>query len=549
MRALCLIALIAAATSAVCPSNGNNHGVFVTFNGASGFEDILVLDTFGGTVGALINRTTVPAHVGKFRKLRCIRESPYDGRLFLCSGAPKFSKILVLSAGPTHVDCTRDVEGVFTRHSPANAHMLHPYDIAFVPLPGHIAGRVRELNHAIAGHDYPMPGRTPAQQHHDDVRAAELLTERHALLQSAAHGGFEPRAFVTNQNTGVITWYRASTSASGAAGEELPPPSELVRVNPDAAKSVFIQPDVGPGAVAGIKSVRGVKVSPDGTLLVVCDEDSHAVHVFDANTSAFKYSLKVPAPIQVDFAPDSFFAERLTEEEERARRMRSEYSTGVQERLDAADRERELSPAAREHTRLYGHQLMLITTKTADVYWTALAPTAQPQPFTRGPGQTLTGRRSTGLEDSLGTAESAGKNGVEGRLSGLSINYNMGVVYVADRVGRSLHRIRFDGLPIGDKDGGVRWGGMDFGPRFQDQPEFLLYSSTVGPPPVAMPSPCYELGPDGPKRSMLCVGGEVLLGLAVAAAAVLLFDAVRGRVVIPYLARRLLRREGSDLGL
>src|SRR5687768_6842328 len=126
--ACCTLFCLAAVATGLCPSNGNNHGLLITFNGATGFQDVLVLDTFGSLVGSLINRTTLEAHdkkykgtpheIGKFKKLRCLTRSPYDGRLMLCSGAPRHSKLLMLSPGPAHEDCTRDIVGVFTAHHP-----------------------------------------------------------------------------------------------------------------------------------------------------------------------------------------------------------------------------------------------------------------------------------------------------------------------------------------------------------------------------------------------------------------------------------------------
>lgn len=486
---------------AVCPANGHREGILLTFNGLSGFHDILVLDSFGNFVGSMINRTTYDVKkIGEIKMLRCLRENPWDGRLFLCSGAPADSKIIGISAEPSHADCTRDVEFVFTeKDKKVNPLLDHPYDVGFTP-----TAAMSYLTEA----DIPSTSSTSSSSWWSSLRLGAQRVRDHA----ASHGAAVPIAYVANQNAAAITWHRATGSRRG---EPLPAPLALIdggeKHTPEPA--AFIVPHAGPGKAAGLRSVRGVAVSPDGSKLVVCDVFSQRLAVFDALTSAFLYHINMPQqPVQVTFASDEFFAEHLSAE--------------------VADTAARLTAAGSKETDSdltvpgFGHQMMVITTKSPAMYWAALKPRAIPDLFS------LVRTRANSEHNT--------------NLAGVSAAPKLGLFYVIDRLGRRLARIRYDGFALDGYDSAVSVKHISkFGPSFLDHPEFVLHVDNVGP---KVTKPCYELGPYGPRVSMLCVGVGFFVCAAALVSALILFDLVRRRYVMPYLAGKYRKRHPSMAG-
>ena len=472
---------------AVCPSNGHRDGILLTFNGLSGYHNILVLDTFGNAVGSLINQTTYnEKKIGPIKMLRCLRESPWDGRLYLCNGSPADSKILALSAAPTHEDCTRDVEFVFTRRDRKKNPLLdHPYDIAFTPKGARVF-----LTEA-------------------DIKSAggEETTQ-----EERAHRDTVPIAYVASQNAASVTWYRAT---GPGRGDSLPPPLALHAADkgPLPETGAFIMAHAGPGLKAGLRSIRGIAVSPDGSKLVVCDVFSQRLAVFDAITSEFLFHIAVPQqPVQVSFQPDEFFAEHLADEiDDTEARLRAAGSKKNDRDL--------VTPG-------FGHQMMVITTKSPAMFWVALRPQAIPALFSL-----------------IRTRADAAHNT---NLAGVSAAPKLGLFFVVDRLGRRIARVRYDGYALDGYDSeAYMWKHVPkFGPAFLDHPEFVLHVDNVGP---KVTRPCYELGPYGPRLSMLCVGIGFFIFAFLLIGGLFLFDLVRRRNVMPFLARKYRKRHPSML--
>jgi hypothetical protein len=520
---LTAIACAATLCAAVCPSNGDTRVLYVTANGDRGFHDILMLDTSGRPVGTAINWTSVPKEV-VLLKLRGMAFGP-DGRMYLASAMGSHSKIVVFSKDVAS-DCTRQFEEVLTALGPDQRRLKHPYSLVVVP------GWLMKPSKGDEGtKKHPRFVLMVSNQNSVSVTwmngldGTPLPAPDHTLHRHTGQAAFStphekgkpvPPAVDADKNSTLPPAEPVSDDGAGAKAEAVTR-SERADLN-----GVFtIAGSAEEQAMANVEdqyrllSVRGAALAPDDRWLVLADVDGDALRVFDVRNGKYSWSIPVPAPIQVAFAPAGFL--------------------NLDGRHPAAD----LVPHA------------LITTKTQNIY---VVPIVDPRDrdliykITRPPraGYRYSAVFGDSNDDAADTQQMTFSRIAQSKLpadllprvftrgfvstSAIDFDAAAGVVYVGDRVLRQMYRIRFDGANLGP-----------FGPRLKDQPEHALLVQLVDPEDLPR---CHELGAFGPKFSVLCVAGYMWV-FAIIIGAVVLCTA-RAAAHKRDLARILPRRFKKD---
>jgi hypothetical protein len=311
---LTAIACAATLCAAVCPSNGDTRVLYVTANGDRGFHDILMLDTSGRPVGTAINWTSVPKEV-VLLKLRGMAFGP-DGRMYLASAMGSHSKIVVFSKDVAS-DCTRQFEEVLTALGPDQRRLKHPYSLVVVP------GWLMK----------PSKGDEGTKKHPRFVLMVSNQNSVSVTWMNGLDGTPLPAPDHTlHRHTGQASFStpheKGKPAPSGADAEKNStlPPAEPVPDDGAGAKAEAVtrseRADLnGVFTIAGsaeeqamanvedqyrLLSVRGAALAPDDRWLVLADVDGDALRVFDVRNGKYSWSIPVPAPIQVAFAPAGF---------------------------------------------------------------------------------------------------------------------------------------------------------------------------------------------------------------------------------------------------
>ncbi|RNF26678.1 putative mucin-associated surface protein (MASP) [Trypanosoma conorhini] len=287
LAALCILVSLLSVSwgtaTALCPSNGNTHVIYVTSNMG---DNIWAFDTAGQYIGLVLNKSSFPFRVDKLRDMKF---GP-GNHLYVTSARGTYSRVFAVSGNgllnrTLNEGCTRNYLFTVTTQSSKNPFLDHPYAVAFHPVDGSLfvsnQNSVTVTKYVrVEGGKGAFPQWEPAQN------VAQAISNASVLDGVSAKAGLF-----------ASSWSNAYSLRS-VRGLALSPPLPRALVEQAAPAGYY-------------STLRGLAY-----YVIVCDLAADRLQVFLAETGEHVFSIPVAAPVQVLFpsryeapisAPTSFF--------------------------------------------------------------------------------------------------------------------------------------------------------------------------------------------------------------------------------------------------
>ncbi|RNF06297.1 putative mucin-associated surface protein (MASP) [Trypanosoma rangeli] len=254
--------------TALCPSNGNTHVIYVTSNMG---DNIWAFDTAGHYIGLVLNKSSFPFRV---EKLRDMKFGP-GNHLYVTSARGTYSRVFAVSGNgllnrTLNEWCTRNYLFTVTTQSSKNPFLDHPYAVAFHPLDGSLF--VSNQN-SVTVTKYKR------------VDSEKGMFPRWEPVRNVAHAlsnVSELDSVPANAGLFASSWSNEYSMLS-VRGLALSPPLPRALIEQAAPAGYY-------------STVRGLAY-----YVVVCDIAADRLHVFLAQTGEHLFSIPVSSPVQVLF--------------------------------------------------------------------------------------------------------------------------------------------------------------------------------------------------------------------------------------------------------